>query len=112
MGILPDKAWTDAIIFTPVDGKVSGLKGKDAEFVTNVLSDFKEFNLGGRDEYNKRERYVHGMNQDPSTKTWKWYDEKEEIEDEFLRSKEWNQVDSSLKILGVFQTMQKSLIGF
>ena len=76
-----------SIIFTPVDGKVSGLKGKDAEFVTNVLSDFKEFNLGGRDEYNKRERYVCEMIQDPSTNNWKWYDEKEEMEDEFLRSK-------------------------
>ena len=79
------------------NGGSLGLSQEDEKFTISVLRDAKILYINNKQAYKKRERLVRKVFMGRLSEAWK---EKGETEDEFLRSKGWNHVDSSFRLLG------------
>jgi len=78
----------------------SGLKTEDAEFIMSVLKDARNLDWGGIEEYKKREKIVNKVLVGRFNEVWKLHTADQHAEDEFLKRKGWNEVDSSFRFLG------------
>ena len=99
-----------------ISGGVKGLEKNDIKFTLNVLHDAKSCALIDDEDYSKRVKLVKSVVVGRYTEVWKDNDNfwnlilsKNEIEteDEFLRSKGWNSMDSSFRLWGPEELKEK-----